>query len=301
VESLVTDPYVRHPSLTAVAHATMDDLSRGRVVLGIGGGIEQPTFWGYERPHPLEAMRDAVEICRRMLRGERVTYQGKVISVTDAKLDFRPFRPDLPILVAARGKQMLQLAGEVADIVHLASFFVNVGHHRDNLEQVRIGAERGGRRMGTFEVDISMPCSISDDRDAARRAAKRPAAQGILWTAAAERYSRGRRDWVRPPQFSVPEDVIEALASWDFWTQSQFPDRLADLISDEVLDQFALAGTPEECAERLVRLQQALPQVTGLRIYAVPPAGKPLYDGYVDMVRAFGRVIELVERSPVAA
>ena len=294
VESLVTDPFVRHPALTAVAHATMDDLSRGRAILGIGAGVEQPTFWGYERPHPVTAVREAVDICRRMFAGERVTMRGRVISVEGAKLDFRPFRPGLPILIAARGTKMLELAGELADIVHLASFFVNAGHHRDNLAHVRRGADRAGRRMGTFEIDISMPCSVSEDREAARRAAKRPAAQGILWTAAAERYSRDRTDWVRPPQFNVPEHVIEALASWDFWTQAHFPDRLADLITDDVLDQFALAGTPEECAERLRELQQELPEVTGVRIYAVPPANKSLFDGYVDMVKGFGRVAALV-------
>jgi 5,10-methylenetetrahydromethanopterin reductase len=294
VESLVTDPFVRHPSLTAAAHATMDDLSRGRAILGIGAGVEQPTFWGYDRPHPTDAVRDAVEIMRRMLTGERVTYRGKVISVEGAKLDFPPYRRDLPMLIAARGKRMLELAGELADIVHLASFFVNVGHHRDNLAHVRRGADRAERRMGSFEIDISMPCSVSEDRNAARRAAKRPAAQGILWTAAAERYSRDRTDWVRPPQFKVPEHVIEALSKWDFWTQSHFPDELADLISDEVLDQFALAGTPDECAERLRDLQRELPEVTGVRIYAVPPANKPLFDGYVDMVRGFGRVAALV-------
>jgi len=294
VESLVTDPYVRHPSLTALAHATMDDLSHGRAIMGIGAGVEQPTFWGYDRPRPREAVRDAVEICRRMFRGETVTYQGKVISVEKAALNFTPYRKDLPILIAARGATMLELAGELGDIVHLASFFVNAGHHRDNLEHVRRGAERAGRRMGTFEIDISMPCSVSADRKAARRAAKRPAAQGILWTAAAERYSRDRKDWVRPPQFSVPEDVVEALASWDFWTQAEFPDRLADLITDDVLDQFALAGTPEECAERLRALERELPEVTGVRIYAVPPAGKPLFEGYVDMVKGFGRVARLV-------
>ena len=294
VESLVTDPYVRHPSLTALAHATMDDLSHGRAILGIGAGVEQPTFWGYERPHPREAVRDAVAIMRRMLAGETVTYQGKVISVEGAGLNFAPYRTDLPIMIAARGTKMLELAGELADIVHLASFFVNAGHHRENLEHVRRGAERAGRRMGSFEVDISMPCSVSEDRSAARRAAKRPAAQGILWTAAAERYSRDRKDWVRPKQFNVPEHVVEALASWDFWTQAQFPDRLADLITDDVLDQFALAGTPEECAERLRALGRELPEVTGVRIYAVPPANKPLFDGYVDMVKGFGRVARLV-------
>ena len=62
VESLVTDPYVRHPSLTALAHATMDDLSRGRAILGIGAGVEQPTFWDYERKLPMTAVREAVEI-----------------------------------------------------------------------------------------------------------------------------------------------------------------------------------------------------------------------------------------------
>ena len=172
VESLVTDPFVRHPALTAAAHATMDDLSRGRAILGIGAGVEQPTFWGYERLHPMTAVREAVEIMRRMLAGETVTYEGRVISVEGAKLDFQPYRRDLPILIAARGKRMLELAGELGDIVHLASFFVNAGHHRDNLEHVRRGAGRAGRRMGSFEIDISMPCSVSEDRAAARRAAK---------------------------------------------------------------------------------------------------------------------------------
>jgi 5,10-methylenetetrahydromethanopterin reductase len=254
----------------------------------------------------MTAVREAVEIMRRMLAGDEVTFEGRVIRVEKAKLAFRPFRPDLPILVAARGPKMLELAGELADIVHLASFFVNAGHHRQNLEHVRSGASRAGRAMGTFEIDISMPCSISDDREAARRAAKRPAAQGILWTAAAERYSRDRTDWVRPPQFDVPEDVVQALATWDFWTQPELPAHLADRITDDVLDQFALAGTAEECAERLRQLQRALPEVTGVRLYAVPPAGKPLFEGYVDMIRGFGRVAKAVNsagptRVPVSA
>ena len=149
-------------------------------------------------------MREAVEICRRLFRGEEVSYRGRVISVERAQLNFRPFRADLPILVAARGKRMIELAGEIADIVHLAAFFVNVTHHREQLALVRAGAARGGRAMGSFEIDISMPCSISDDRAAARRAAKRPAAQGILWMAGAEKYSRERADWTRPSEFGVP-------------------------------------------------------------------------------------------------
>jgi 5,10-methylenetetrahydromethanopterin reductase len=302
VESLVTDPYVRHPSLTAVALATMDELSNGRAIMGIGGGIEQPAFWGESRPHPVDAVRESVEICRRMWRGEEANLEGKVMRVRAARLHFVAPRPDIRVLIAARGRRMLELAGELADIVHLASFFVNVEHHRENLAAVHSGAQRAGRASGSFEIDISMPCSISDDREAARQAARRPAAQGILWTAAAERYSRDRTDWVRPAQFRVPDDVVEALSSrWDFWTQAQFPSELAELITDDILDEFALAGTAEECAARLRHIQQALPEVTGLRIYAVPPAGQSLYQGYVEMIGQFERVIRLVNTPTVVS
>jgi 5,10-methylenetetrahydromethanopterin reductase len=295
VESLVTDPFVRHPSLTACAIATMDDLAPGRVILGLGGGLEQPAFWGEQRRHPVAAVREAIEICRGMWRGDEVSFEGKALRVHGARMNFPVPRPDIPILVAARGRRMLELAGELADIVHLASFFVNVDHHRENLEAVRRGGERAGRAWKSFEIDISMPCSISDDREAARLAARRPAAQGILWTAAAERYSRDRTDWVRPKQFRVPEHVVEALSTrWDFWTQAQVPRELADLINDDILDQFALAGTAEECAARLRQIQAALPEITGLRIYAVPPAGQSLFDGYVAMIEQFEEVISLV-------
>jgi len=294
LESLVTDPFVRHPALTALAHATMDDLSRGRVVLGLGGGLEQPALWPAERAHPLDAVRDAVEICRRMFRGEEVTYRGRVISVERAQLNFRPFRADLPILIAARGKRMIELAGEIADIVHLAAFFVNVTHRREELEHVRAGAARGGRALRSLEIDISIPCSVSVDRAAARHAAKRPAAQGILWMAGAEKYSRQRADWRRPTEFNVPEHVIAALAKWDFWTQPYLATELADLITDDVLDQFAIAGTPEECAQRIRELHAALPDVTGVRLYALPPRSDSWFDGYVEMSRAMKRTIALV-------
>ena len=96
--------------------------------------------------------------------------------------------------------------------------------------------------------------------------------------------------------------MVEALSTrWDFWTQAQFPRELADLITDDVLDEFALAGTAEECAARLRQLQLALPEVTGLRIYAVPPAGQSLYQGYAEMIGQFERVIRLVNAPTVVS
>ncbi len=298
VESLVTEPYTRNPAITAAAFATMDDLSDGRAILGIGAGVESSTRvwtapWGHERPHPVEAVREAVDVCRRMWRGEEVTLDGEVVRVAGAKLSFAG-RPDTRILIAARSPRMMALAGEAADIVHLASFYVSVPSHRRNIGHIERGAERAGRRRGSYEIDISMPCSVSDDGRAAREAAKRPAAIGILWTAAADEYAL--RGWRRPDDFRVPDDLVRSLSGWNFRQQPALPAELAASISDEILEQFALAGTPEECAAKLRDVQRALPEVTGVRIYAVPPLphGKPQYDGYVDMMDGLGRMIELV-------
>jgi 5,10-methylenetetrahydromethanopterin reductase len=197
---------------------------------------------------------------------------------------------------------MLRLAGEIADVAHLASFFINLTRYRDDLELVRAGASQAGRSLGDFEIDISMPACVSSDRERARRAAKRPAAHAILWMAAAERYSRDRPDWRPPKEFDVPHEVVDALATrWDPWTTPDLPDELADLILDPILDQFALAGTPDECAERLKAILEQRPEATGVRIRAIQPAGMPAYEGYAETVRGMGHVIDAVRRALPAA
>src|SRR6185503_16594206 len=113
----------------AAAWATMADLSGGRAILGIGGGVESASRvwvapWGYERPHPAAAVREAVDVCRRLWRGEEVDQEGAVLRISPAALKFACAQP-IPVLVAARGKVMLRLAGEIADVAHLASLFLN--------------------------------------------------------------------------------------------------------------------------------------------------------------------------------
>jgi 5,10-methylenetetrahydromethanopterin reductase len=291
VESLVTDPYVRHPSLTAAAIATMDDLAPGRVILGLGGGLEQPAYWGEERPHPVDAVRECVDLCRRLWRGEEVTHQGRVIQTVGAKLNFTP-KTDIKILLAARGKRMLRLAGEVADVVHLAAWFLNLAYFQENIGEVRRGAERAGRDLSGMEIDFSVPACISRDRSAARRAAKRFAARGILWMAGAEKYSKDRKDWSPPTQLSVSGDLVHALATeWDTWRDPDLPDELAARIDDELIDQFAVAGEPDECADRLVELIRDRPESTGVRIQAYPPAGMGSFDGYYETALGVGAAI----------
>lgn len=289
IESLVTDPFVRHPALTACAMATMDDLSHGRVVLGMGGGTEEPFFPDQDRSKPVTAVREAVEIIRRMWAGEEVTLEGKCIRVRRAKLNFKA-RKDIPIMIAAKRPNMLELAGEKADIVHLASWFINADHYQDNIERALKGARRAGRDPSNIEIDVSIAVCVSEDREAAREAAKRPAAIGLLWTAGADEDSK-RRGWHRPAQLRVPEDVVEAIAKWDFWTMGQtLPPELAKLITPEILDQFAVSGTPRECAQRLREINK-FGNFTGFRTYTVAPLGRPTYEGWVETIKGLGQAM----------
>jgi len=305
VESLVTNAYTRDVGLVAATWATLADLSGGRAILGIGGGIETPTRvyvapWGHERPHPAAAVREAVAVYRAMWRGERVTFDGEVVHVHEATLDC-PLPPPIPVLVAARGRRMLRLAGEIADIAHLASLFTNVEHQRENIAEVLAGARAAGRAARGLEIDCSVTISVSADREHARREARRNAAQTILWIAGTDKHNRGRRDWERPRQFDVPEEVVEALTTrWDMWNEPELPADLESMITDRILDQFAVAGDPDECAARLRALATALPEVTGFRVKLPRPTRAATYADYERAILGMGEVIARL-RGPMEA
>ena len=304
VESLVTNPFTRDPALVAAAWATLADLSGGRAILGIGGGVESATkVWvgpyGHDRPHPADAVREAVSVYRGMWRGERVTVDG-VIHVHDVTLDC-PLPPPIPVLVAARGPLMLDLAGEIADIAHLASLFLDESHQHENVRRVVAAADRAGRPRGSYEIDLSVTLSVSHDRDRARRAARRTAAQTILWMSGTDRHNRRRR-WEPPAQLGVAEHVVRALTErWDMWNEPELPAELEPLIDDEILDRFTVSGTPDECARRLEAIAAALPEVTGVRVKLPRPVREATYASFEEDIRAMGEVIARVGATTAAA
>src|ERR1700757_845976 len=97
----VTDPYSRHPALTAMAIATLDEISGGRAVLGIGAGVSGFAELGIDRRKPARAIREAIELIRALLRGETVDCHGEVIAFDHGRLSFSPPHPDVPVYVAS--------------------------------------------------------------------------------------------------------------------------------------------------------------------------------------------------------
>jgi 5,10-methylenetetrahydromethanopterin reductase len=296
VESLVTTPYARLADVAACAWATLADLSAGRAILGIGGGVEAPSKvwvppWGNRRPHPVQATRELVAICRQMWRGEIPATDGEVLRASGMPLDF--VTKPVPVLIAARGPRMLQLAGEIADIVHIASPYLGRVYQRQNIDLITKGAQRAGRSLGEFEIDLSVSLCASSDGDDARRLGKLTTGAAILWMAGADEFARKRTDWQRPPDFAVPDHVVEALATqWDMWSGELMPADVEALITDEILDQFTVAGTPDDCVAPLTSLARDLPEITGFRFKLPPITGAGSYDRFREVIVSAGRVAE---------
>jgi len=207
--------------------------------------------------------------------------------------------PPVPVLIAARGPKMLSLAGEIADIAHLASLALEPKRQRADIDRVLAGAKRRTPGMEPLEIDLSITLSVSDDAAWARAEASRNAEQTIVWAVLAER--KGTIGESISPEPNLPKELQEGLVSQsNVWKETIVPPHLEAMISDDILSNFAVAGTPEQCVTRLRSIAAKFPEVTGFRLKLPRPVEDAPYQHYADGIRQMGRVIEPL-RSPVAA
>lgn len=165
----------RSPAMTAMTAVTLDHLSRGRFSLGLGtSGPQVAEGWHGQRfAHQLARTREYVEIVRKALARERLTYEGEqfTLPLPDGpgkalKLMIAPVQERIPIYIAAIGPKNTQLVGEIAD-GWLPVFFSpeHVGDSRALLEQ---GAARSGSSLDDFDIAPTVQVAIDDDIDSAR-------------------------------------------------------------------------------------------------------------------------------------
>jgi 5,10-methylenetetrahydromethanopterin reductase len=239
----VANPYTRHPVQVARAAATLDDVAPGRIVLGYGAGNRKELLLplGREQDHITARCREAVIICRRLLRGETLRHRSETLTADGVELEMPP-HPDIPIVLAARGPLMLQAAGELADTAVLGAL-VSPGGLRFALEQVRIGAERAARRLEDVGRMIWISCYITDD-SARWIDFYRPSAAHILAGAPAGVF-----------------DALELTADFMAQLKSVYAEKgsegAAHLIADDLVRQLAVIGTPQEVTEQLQQAAEA--------------------------------------------
>jgi 5,10-methylenetetrahydromethanopterin reductase len=226
-----SSPAARHPMLIAAAAQSLAELAPGRTWLTLAPGVLAVRGIGGDRA-TLQSMREAVLAIRRLLAGEPVTF-GEPSSQLRNVAAIRP-----PVYLLAAGPRMVELAGEVAD-----GAFLMVGLHRDAVAAARrrleAGARRAGRSLDGFHTVFIVTLALEREGDAEPRWPQRWYAPGHPWLTYP---SASNLHWLREAGLAVP----------DVPTPGTIPDELAARVEDA----FGLFGTPERCADRLLRARE---------------------------------------------
>lgn len=231
---------LRDPLLAAQQLATLDELSGGRAAAAFSVGnlamLEQFGFDAAEL-HIAPRLREAHEGMRSLLDTGAVEADGRFHRYHGVFTSARPVSEHVPLLLGAMGGPLtFRLAGEVADGVYAACSFSRAALEY-LVENVRRGAERGGRDPAGLEICASLTSAVSEDGEAARAAARVKAAFYLpsMPPKLVERHGVSYADVQPVCEAFARGDVREALR--------RTPDELAD--------RFCIAGTPEEIVERL--------------------------------------------------
>lgn len=235
----------RTPALLAMTAASLDELSGGRFILGLGisGPIVIQDWHGVPFERPIQRTRETIAIIRMALAGDRVTHTGEIVRVQRFRLGFRPPRPRIPIYLASLGPKNLHLAGEVADgwlpIYCSPDGLASMG------EGVMAGAKAAGRDPGAVEVAPYLLACLSEDPEAGRRLLQRHLAYYIGGMGTFYFHCMQRSG------FGTEAEAIQAA-----WKQG---DRsgAAELVSDAMLDALSLTGDRDHCHAQLDRFRSA--------------------------------------------
>ncbi len=264
----VADPYTLHPALTAVAIASLDELSGGRAILLLGAGGTGLDRLGIERRRPARAISEAITVIRRLLAGENVSFEGEIVRLKGVRLAFVA-RPNIPIYVASRGARVLAVGGEKADGVMIATHATRRGV-QDAVSRVETGANRAGRTLSDLTLVSRVDGWIDEDPRRAR-AALRPMVARMLAA------SYPDRSFVRAAGVEVPE-ALEAIAAR---RDRDAASAAADLVPDSLLDAFTWAGTADEVAKKVALVADL--GIAGVTFMPHPPPGESVEKG----IRAF--------------
>lgn len=238
VGSGVINNWTRNIGLLAATFLTLDDLAPNRIICGIGA------WWdplarnvGIERRKPLLAMRETIEVMRRLLRMENVTFQGEFHKVTGIELDVVHGRREprhVPIYLGATGDNMMELTGEIADGAVL-NYCVPPEYNDKALELLEKGAQKAGRKLEDIDRPQLVVCAVDPDRKRAIEAAK------VLLT----QYLAQQPHIAKAS--GVSDDIVKKVQSILGWpaTKAQVHEAM-QFVPDEFVLKISATGTPDE-------------------------------------------------------
>lgn len=259
----VTDPYIRHPALTAAAAATLQELSGGRAILGIGAGSTGFAALGMEPRMPAQAVSECVELCRRLWsETEPFSFGGRIVRLSNACLDFRPAQP-IPIYVAARGPKMMAAAAQKGDAVLIGSFVDGPGLAYA-LRAIDEALPSRDPSLAPLRRAAWVYFSLDRDAEKARRAATRGIALAL----------RSSLTMLTDIGYEIPADLVEFIQNSRHTLTEDQVDWVVSRLPDSIIEDLTLAGDAAGCVERIRRLEGRGVEEVAMLPFA-PPGTEP--------------------------
>lgn len=243
VGSGVINNWTRNIGLLAATYLTLDDLAPDRVICGIGA------WWdplarnvGITRRKPLTAMRETVEVLRRLLNLERVTFHGEFVHVDDIELDVVHGRREprnVPIMIGATGDKMMEMTGEIADGVVL-NYCVPPEYNDRALELLARGAKKSGRSLDDIDRPQLVVCSVDPDHEKAIDTTRELLTQYLAQQPHIAKAS------------GVSDEVVAEIQSILGWPATKEEiERAKHFVPDELIHRITASGTPEEARTKV--------------------------------------------------
>ena len=238
----VTDPHRYHPAVLAQKVATVDQLSGGRAVLGLGAGESMNLDpFGIRWNKPVSRLIEAVSIMRRLWSGELFSYDGEFWKLKDAFLQIKPTQPRPPIYFGANSPRTLRLTGEMADGWLPTPLSPKL--YRKRLELVKEGARKAGRPFDEIDAGIYLYTSIADKAEDAYKQL-----EGIKPMIA-------HPELLKEAGYEIefPEEIGH-ISYFRLLPTSEILGKVssyAELIPMEAAIEFSVAGTTEDCIEKI--------------------------------------------------
>lgn len=244
----VSDPHRYHPVVLAQKLATIDQLSGGRVILGLGAGEAMNLDpFGIRWDKPVSRLIEAVTIMRKLWSGGTFDYEGKFWKLKDASLQIKPTRPKVPIYIAANSSRTLRLVGEMAD--GWLPLPMSPELYKKRLKLIEESARKAGRRIDEVDPGIYLYTSIAGKADDAHK----------------------RLEGWKPLIVPSPQLLREAGYEIEFKEEmrSAFSEllptgegietfaRYAEQVPLEAAVEFSIAGTTDDCIEKVDKYLKA--------------------------------------------
>ena len=248
VGSGVINNWTRNIGLLAATFLTLDDLAPNRIICGIGA------WWdplarnvGIERRKPLTAMRETVEVLRRLLNMERVTFHGEFHHVDGIELDVVHGRREprqVPIMIGATGDLMMEMTGEIADGAVL-NYCVPPEYNDRALELLDKGARKAGRKLEDIDRPQLVVCSVDHDREKAIDSTRMLLTQYLA-----------QQPHIAKASGVAPEVVaqIQSILGWPA-TKEQI-NQAKHLVPEELIYRITASGTPEDALQKVNEYRQ---------------------------------------------